>query len=73
MELEKLLLYDSNYEISCLCMESYPCQHSVKNKKTNIVKVMSGVEIYEMLKKENIFLEHFNEYADWNKKHTFGK
>ena len=43
-----------NYEISNICLESYPCQHYVIDKKTGNKKLLLGTDILALLDKENI-------------------
>ncbi len=51
------------YQISHLCLQSMPCQHHViiNGKKSTL----SGVTIYNMLKKDGLTHQHFNEYSNY--------
>lgn len=54
-----------NYEIHSGCMESWPCQHWIKNIQTKKMSIRYGTEIYKMLKKDNLSHPHFEEYKDY--------
>lgn len=51
------------YQISHLCLQSIPCNHYViiNGKKSTL----SGVTIYNMLKKDGLSHQHFNEYSNY--------
>lgn len=51
------------YQISHLCLESMPCQHHVIIN--GIKSTLSGVTIYNMLKKDGLTHQHFNEYSNY--------
>jgi hypothetical protein len=53
------------YEISNMCLQTYPCKHRVYNKETGVSSIKSGVAIYSMLKNEGLSHEHFNEFATY--------
>jgi hypothetical protein len=53
------------YEIHGGCMESWPCQHWIKNIQTKKMSIRYGTEIYKMLKKDNLSHPHFEEYKDY--------
>jgi len=55
-----------NYDISPSCLQSYPCQHDVMDRKTGIIQTMSGVTIYKMLKKDRLSYPHFDMYSSYN-------
>ena len=66
------------YDISTRCYLTYPCKHNVKiihdddddfeyNNNKKKPKLMSGVDIYCMLLKDNITDSHF-EYSDYVRK-----
>ena len=49
------------YEISCNCFGTYPCAHWVTYNKTEPF-IMTGIQIYEMLRKEGLSDPHFDTY-----------
>lgn len=57
-----------NYEIYDLCLETYPCKHSVKNTVTGEMSIMSGAEIFILLKDMEKSDEHFDIYAEYIRK-----
>ena len=54
---------DRKYEISQMCLQSYPCQHDVRDMETGVTQTMSGDTIYKMLKKEGLTDPHFEMYS----------
>jgi hypothetical protein len=66
--------YGDMYDISNMCMQSYPCQHLVCKVGATTARVMDGMQIYAMLQREGIedVRGHFACYAppavpDWFK------
>jgi len=53
------------YTISSMCLESYPCKHSVYDENTAITRTMYGDDIYCMLQDENLFHKHFDIYKEY--------
>lgn len=56
------------YEISDLCLLSYPCQHYIKNTETGESSRMSGANIFCMLRDDGLSDTHFNDYAEYIRK-----
>jgi hypothetical protein len=48
-----------------MCLETYPCQHYVRNIDDNTFCIMSAVDIYNILKKQGIKHDHFEQYTEW--------
>ncbi len=59
-----------NYKISNMCLESYPCKHSVCFKNGN-TEIISGDVIYRWLKAEGLSDEHLDQYAKYVRKIHF--
>lgn len=59
-----------NYELSTLCMESYPCQHYVKFKNGNTRLFTSDI-IYRIFKSEGLSDPHIDKYAEFVRQHDF--
>lgn len=57
------------YTISSMCLQSYPCKHSVYDKNTAITRTMYGDDIYCMLQDENLSHEHFDTYKEYIRRH----
>ena len=56
-----------NFEISNLCLQSHPCKHYVKNVETDKdFGLMTGDQIYLMLKEKGLNDFHFNYYIKQN-------
>lgn len=54
------------YEISNMCLKTYPCKHYIRNCEDNSNFVtMSGPKIYHLLKKDGLSDKHFDEYANY--------
>jgi hypothetical protein len=63
---ETMQANDTKYKISNLCIETYPCKHSVLDDKTNIRMMMCGDDIYGMLKNEGEYIpNHFMQYKQF--------
>jgi len=60
-----------NFLISGECMESDPCCHNVTDVRTDKVQQMYGVEIYELLKANDMSDAHFDEYGTDEFKNRF--
>ena len=56
------------YEISDICLQSYPCQHYVKNIETGTAQLMFGDNIYSMLKNDGLTYPHFDCYVEFIRK-----
>ncbi len=54
-----------NYEIENMCYETYPCQHYVTNKQTGERTMMSGNDIFCLLRDNGFNCEHFDEYREY--------
>jgi hypothetical protein len=57
------------YQISNMCLQSYPCQHSIINTETGETKKMYGSAIYTLLKEDKLSDAHFDEYAEYIRRH----
>ena len=57
------------YTISSMCLQSYPCIHSVYDENTAITRTMYGDDIYCMLQDENLSHEHFDTYKEYIRRH----
>jgi len=61
----ELNCYDvGKYEISDLCLLTYPCQHFVTNTETGEASRMSGDKIFCMLRDEKLSHPHFAPFAE---------
>ena len=67
MDLNKCRLI-GDYEISDICLLTYPCQHYVKNTITGESSRMMGDKIYTMLKEKGLSDKHFDDYAEYVRK-----
>jgi hypothetical protein len=54
-----------NYEIENTCYETYPCKHYVINKQTGEKRMMSGDDIFCLLRDNGFNCEHFDEYSEY--------
>jgi hypothetical protein len=55
---------NTNVYISTMCMQSYPCQHSIIID--GVESTMNGVDIFNYLKNNNLPMsQHFNEYKNF--------
>ena len=52
------------YQISNICLETYPCQHFVKFKNGEITRLFSH-EIYRLFKSEGLSDSHIDGYAEY--------
>lgn len=52
-----------DYKVSEMCMQSYPCQHTIVNIQSNIHFTLDGASFYRLLKKDGLSHPHFDEYA----------
>ena len=50
------------YEVSNLCMQSFPCMHYVKMKNGE-TRMLSGDDLYCMFRSEGLSDPHFDKYA----------
>jgi hypothetical protein len=57
-----------NYEISEMCLLSFPCQHNVRNKVTDTTTRMTGDKIFTMLKTHGLNDSHFDCYEEYIRK-----
>lgn len=55
------------YEISDMCLQTFPCQHYVKKNNGSTTR-MFGSDIYCMLLNEEIHDEHFDMYIQYIQK-----
>jgi hypothetical protein len=53
-----------NYEISQICLQSYPCQHSIKFENGEN-KRMYADNIYRLFKSEGLSDPHIDSYAEF--------
>ena len=53
-----------NYELSTICLKSYPCQHVVKLKNGD-TRLMRSDNIYRLFKSEGLSDPHIDMYAEW--------
>jgi hypothetical protein len=58
------------YEISNICLESYPCKHYIKLKNGD-TKLMSGDKIYRLFKSEGLSDPHIDKYAEYVRQSYF--
>jgi hypothetical protein len=52
------------YEISNMCLESYPCKHRIKFENGE-TQILSGDKIYCLFKSEGLSDAHIDSYAEW--------
>ncbi len=57
------------YQISNMCLQSYPCQHSIIHTETGETKQMYGSAIYTLLKEDGMSDAHFDRYAEYIRRH----
>lgn len=48
-----------NYEIQEFCLESFPCQHSIKDLRTGKIWLYRADDIFVMLRKDGVSHPHF--------------
>jgi hypothetical protein len=55
-----------SYEISKMCLQSYPCQHCIGKVGDNRgeYSLLSGCDIYKLLLEEGISDSHFDDYGE---------
>lgn len=58
------------YQISNLCLETYPCKHYMKLNNGD-AKLMSGGNIYRLFKSEGLSDPHIDKYAEWVRQQDF--
>lgn len=58
------------YEISNICLETYPCKHYIKFENGE-TELMSGDKIYRLFKSEGLTYHHIDSYAEWVRQHDF--
>jgi hypothetical protein len=58
------------YEISEICLQSYPCQHYIKFNDGEI-KTMRADNIYRLFKSEGLSYPHIDEYAEYVRQRDF--
>jgi hypothetical protein len=63
----KSTFFVGDYEITNLCLKTYPCQHSVRKNK-NRWELLSGENIYIRLKTNGLKHEHFDKYEEFIRK-----
>ena len=58
------------YEISTICLQTYPCKHTIRfeNGETNI---MSAPKIYTLLNAEGLSDKHFDYCAEYIRRRDF--
>ena len=54
-----------DFQISCTCLQTFPCQHKIINKKLNLNNTLTGDKIFLLLKEHGISDEHFNVYEEY--------
>ena len=55
------------YQVSVVCLQTYPCKHYVHFKNGGS-KLMLASDIYRMLQTDGISDKHFDEYAEFVRK-----
>lgn len=58
------------YEISNLCLQSFPCKHYIKLENGNVT-LKSSDQIYRLFKSEGLTDPHIDKYAEWVRKCDF--
>lgn len=58
------------YEISNVCLHTYPCRHQIKFENGD-TKLMSGDKIYRLFKSEGLSDSHIDSYAEWVRQRDF--
>ena len=58
------------YEISNICLHTYPCKHSIKFENGE-TKIMTGDKIYRLFKSEGLSDPHIDDYAEWVRQFDF--
>lgn len=53
-----------NFEISNICLLSYPCKHHVEDTRTGLTQLMNGPDIYNLIKQHGLTYDHFDRYSD---------
>lgn len=48
-----------NYQISKICLESFPCQHAFRSSSSDKWDYLNAVEIYKLLKSKGLSHPHF--------------
>lgn len=71
MDLFKECYTVGKYEISSICLQTYPCKHRVTNTETNETRMYSGDKIYTLLKNDGLSHKHFDQYAEFIRKQYF--
>jgi hypothetical protein len=59
------------YNISTMCLETFPCQHFVENTETGETYRINGGEIFKMLRDDGLSDNHFNMYKEHVRKQEF--
>ena len=59
-----------NYEISDICLESYPCKHIIQFEDGRR-QIMSGDDIYRLFQMEGLTDPHIDKYAEFVKQQDF--
>ena len=59
-----------NYYISNICLESYPCQHTVC-LESGVYELTSGAQIYRLLMSKGLSDPHFDKYKEYVRKIDF--
>ena len=54
-----------DYEVSVMCLQTYPCKHYIRKRGEEKFGIQLGDDIYWMLKEQGIHDNHFEEYADF--------
>jgi hypothetical protein len=58
------------YEISTICLQSYPCKHYIRFENGETM-MMSGAKIYGLLNAEGLSDKHFDCYAEYIRRRDF--
>lgn len=58
------------YQISNICLETYPCKHYIKFENGE-TKLLSAATIYRLFKSEGLYDKHIDSYAEWIRKQDF--
>ncbi len=59
------------YNISTICLSTYPCKHYVTNNETNETFLYTGDRIYTLLKNDGLSHKHFDLYEEFIRKRDF--
>lgn len=70
--MDNLYVYKvGNYQISRFFIEGYPCKHSLRVSNSDEWKRLSGVEIYKILKSQDLSHPHFEYFCNFFSSSSF--